>query len=293
MGRSAADTPTTPEFLRASDEERDHAVDALKQEFVDGRLSHETFMLRMQTALGARNSGQLDGLFGDLPRRRSRLEWARAAVRDFGRAVAEGTAVLAEPFRGLGPSRWPAPERETERHPAEQAGSARRSGYDPAGWSDHDPGWRPPAEFAPAPTRAPRPSAPPAPLVFPPGDPSDGVGFSIGRHQGCDLYIADMSVSRLHARLARDAEGWLLTDLGSTNGTRVNGWRVWAAVPIRAGDQVRFGSAEFIVQPEPGRLGGSGGSESSESSESSDGSPGGSPDHSPGGSDSAADSQGS
>jgi CBS domain-containing protein len=65
MGGSTADTPTTPESLRASDAERDHAVGELRNEFVEGRLSHETFMYRMQTALDARHRGQLAGLFTD------------------------------------------------------------------------------------------------------------------------------------------------------------------------------------------------------------------------------------
>src|SRR5919108_5880649 len=73
MGGSTADTPTTPEFLRASDAERDHAVSELRNEFAEGRLSHETFMYRMQSALDARNRGQLAGLFTDLPPRRPRL----------------------------------------------------------------------------------------------------------------------------------------------------------------------------------------------------------------------------
>ena len=70
MGGSTADTPASPEFLRASDAERDHAVSELRNEFAEGRLSHETFMYRMQTALAARNRGQLAGLFTDLPSRR-------------------------------------------------------------------------------------------------------------------------------------------------------------------------------------------------------------------------------
>src|SRR5260370_3227199 len=69
MGGSTADTPSTPEFLPASDAERDHAVSELRNEFSEGRLSHETFMHRMQTALDARNRGQLAGLFTDLPPR--------------------------------------------------------------------------------------------------------------------------------------------------------------------------------------------------------------------------------
>ena len=65
MGGSTADTPTTPEYFRASDAERDHAVSELRNEFAEGRLSHETFMYRMQSALDARNRGQLAGLFTD------------------------------------------------------------------------------------------------------------------------------------------------------------------------------------------------------------------------------------
>ena len=86
---------------------------------------------------------------------------------------------------------------------------------------------------------------PPQPLFFPPGA---GAAFTIGRTQDCDLRIADMSVSRLHAQLDRAEDGWLLSDLGSHNGTRVNGWLVREAVPVRAGDLVQFGSATFVVQ---------------------------------------------
>src|SRR5271166_5926560 len=71
MGGSTADTPASPEFLRASDAERDHAISELRNEFAEGRLSHETFVYRMQSALDARHRGQLAGLFTDLPPRRS------------------------------------------------------------------------------------------------------------------------------------------------------------------------------------------------------------------------------
>src|ERR1700722_18677610 len=76
LGGDDADTPfmggqagDTPGYLRASDAERDLAVHALRQEFVEGRLSHETFMFRMSSALDARNRAQLAGLFTDLPPR--------------------------------------------------------------------------------------------------------------------------------------------------------------------------------------------------------------------------------
>ncbi|HEY0935194.1 MAG TPA: FHA domain-containing protein, partial [Trebonia sp.] len=83
----------------------------------------------------------------------------------------------------------------------------------------------------------------PLTLQFPRGD---GRRFSIGRDASCDLAIADVSVSRRHAQLERTAEGWLLSDLESTNGTRVNGWRVRGQVPLRPGDLVSFGNLETV-----------------------------------------------
>jgi pSer/pThr/pTyr-binding forkhead associated (FHA) protein len=77
-----------------------------------------------------------------------------------------------------------------------------------------------------------------------------GRRYSIGRDSRCDLLIEDTTVSRWHARLERAAGRWLLTDLGSTNGTRLNGWRVGQPVPVQAGDLVAFGSAQFVVCPD-------------------------------------------
>jgi hypothetical protein len=95
-----------------------------------------------------------------------------------------------------------------------------------------------------APSRPARPE-PPVPLTFPRGA---GDSFSIGRADECDLTIADMTVSRVHATLERTADGWLLTDLSSTNGTRVNGWRARGRVPVKAGDVVSFGNARYSLR---------------------------------------------
>ena len=83
----------------------------------------------------------------------------------------------------------------------------------------------------------------PAVLMLPPGP---GI-FTIGRDAGCDLVLTDMTVSRTHAGLRREGGGWLLTDAGSTNGTRVNGWRVTSPVPVQAGDRVAFGAMTMVV----------------------------------------------
>jgi len=88
------------------------------------------------------------------------------------------------------------------------------------------------------------PRAPiPVPLEFPRG----GDTFCIGRNRDCDLVLAHITVSRVHARLDRTHDGWLLTDLGSTNGTRVNGWRLRGGVPVRPGDLVSFGDAVYVL----------------------------------------------
>jgi hypothetical protein len=226
MGGSTADTPTTPEFLRASDAERDHAVSELRNEFADGRLSHDTFMYRMQSALDARHRGQLAGLFTDLPPRRPGL-------------MARIKAVL----RGEPP---PGPDQPDGRLPGTRLPGTQRIHDGPGPGPQGLPWVRP----GPVGAAAPPPAVParPAPLFFPPGS---GVRFTIGRTRECDLCLTDLSVSRMHALLVRRDDGWVLSDLGSHNGTRLNGWLVREPVPVRPGDRVEFGSMAFIVQGDP------------------------------------------
>ncbi|MBB0232260.1 FHA domain-containing protein, partial [Streptomyces calidiresistens] len=70
--------------------------------------------------------------------------------------------------------------------------------------------------------------------------------MSIGRAPGSVLRLNDASVSRFHAQLhAVPGGGWSLRDLGSANGTWVNGRRVTGAVPVAPGDRVRFGGTAF------------------------------------------------
>jgi hypothetical protein len=234
MTGSAADTPATPEFFRVSDTDRDRAVDELRKEFVDGRLSQDTFMLRMQAAMDARNRGQLSGLFSDLPPRMSWLSRSGQAVRRWGRGAREAIQ-----------DSLPVSHRE------QLQWDYQESGYAPAmpAVSGQAPSVRavPAVPAGPSGPSGPEPDRTPLPLMFPSGA---DTSFTIGRDQRCDLYIADMTVSRLHARLSRGPGGWLLTDLGSSNGTRVNGWRLRAAVPVQPGDSIIFGSAVFVLQPD-------------------------------------------
>lgn len=92
---------------------------------------------------------------------------------------------------------------------------------------------------------------PPASLTLPAGSQTR---FTIGREPACDMTLLDRTVSRWHACLKREDDGWLLTDLGSTNGTRLNGWRVNAPIAVSPGDQVSFGAATFVLTERPGRL---------------------------------------
>jgi Domain of unknown function (DUF1707)/Inner membrane component of T3SS, cytoplasmic domain len=77
--------------------------------------------------------------------------------------------------------------------------------------------------------------------------------FTIGREAACDMTLGDLTVSRWHASLQQDECGWLLADLGSTNGTRLNGWRVSSPIHVRAGDLVSFGAMTFVLTERPGQ----------------------------------------
>jgi pSer/pThr/pTyr-binding forkhead associated (FHA) protein len=81
------------------------------------------------------------------------------------------------------------------------------------------------------------------------------VGLTIGRAEDCDLVVSDRTVSRHHASLIHyDEGGWVIRDLGSKNGTRVNGVRVDVEAPIEPGDELGFGAAVMRFAPGGRRL---------------------------------------
>jgi hypothetical protein len=69
---------------------------------------------------------------------------------------------------------------------------------------------------------------------------------TLGRLPECDLAIADPNVSRHHAEVRRGAdETWVVADLGSTNGTKVNGLRTDAPHQLKDGDEITVGSTSI------------------------------------------------
>ncbi|HLF25942.1 MAG TPA: FHA domain-containing protein [Anaerolineae bacterium] len=71
--------------------------------------------------------------------------------------------------------------------------------------------------------------------------------YTLGREAGNDIIINDPQVSRNHARLTLQGNAYLLEDLGSTNGTFVNGRRVSSPVALSAGDMVGLGDTVVLA----------------------------------------------
>lgn len=165
---------------RVSDADRERALEVLRESAVEGRVSQDTFLRRMEVILQAQQHDELDAVVRDLASRRRGTRWV---------------------FRAIGAlSAFPV--------------MARRA------WQTQ----RLPELLLPLPG--------PHPL-------------SIGRAPGSVLRLNDFSVSRMHAQLRNTGEGWTLRDLGSSNGTWVNGRRVTGSAVVRPGDEVRFGQIGY------------------------------------------------
>ena len=76
-----------------------------------------------------------------------------------------------------------------------------------------------------------------------------GSRVVIGRSRDCDVVISDPNVSRRHAEVRRDENGWHLVDLGSTNGVKVNGRRV-DQMALGPGDRVTIGLTDLTFELE-------------------------------------------
>lgn len=171
---------------RLSDAERDRALKVLRDGVALGRLSHDTFIRRMELALAARRSDELAVLTADLPTesRMSRLVF--------------GTVEAVSGFTVRLRRAW-----QSERLPK---------------------------------------------LLLP--HPGNGHPLRIGRDPANGLRLTHETVSRVHAELRHQGSLWVLRDLGSTNGTTVNGRRVIGAAVVRDGDQISFGHMMFRLSAE-------------------------------------------
>jgi pSer/pThr/pTyr-binding forkhead associated (FHA) protein len=115
--------------------------------------------------------------------------------------------------------------------------------------------------------------APPRPAVAPPADgsrrarkvprelvvhtpsgtpsvrPLGKRAITFGRAGGSDIVIDDVYASDEHAQLMPDGEGgWNVRDLGSTNGTFLNGAKLTRPTPVNAGDQLRLGKTRVELR---------------------------------------------
>jgi len=82
--------------------------------------------------------------------------------------------------------------------------------------------------------------------------PLQGERLTIGRADTNQVAIeSDPELSRLHAVLEPVGGGWCVRDLASSNGTFVNGERIWSDRPLRNGDEIRVGRTRLVFRASP------------------------------------------
>jgi len=69
----------------------------------------------------------------------------------------------------------------------------------------------------------------------------EGRSLLLGRDLSCNLMIDDVEVSRRHARLIAQSDGYAIEDLGSTNGTFIDDQRIKGVAPLQPGASIRLG----------------------------------------------------
>ena len=98
-----------------------------------------------------------------------------------------------------------------------------------------------------APVEAPVPHGAPATIVLPSGQrlAVTAHAVTVGRLPECSIVLNDPNVSRRHAEIRRGLQGTTVVDLGSTNGTKVNGQRITAEHTLAAGDIITVGNTHL------------------------------------------------
>jgi hypothetical protein len=84
--------------------------------------------------------------------------------------------------------------------------------------------------------------------------PLEAERLTIGKAASNDVALSsDRMVSRLHAVLERFPAAWCVRDLGSSNGTFVNGERIWADRALRHADEIRIGKTRLVYRQDASR----------------------------------------
>ncbi len=76
----------------------------------------------------------------------------------------------------------------------------------------------------------------------------EGEVTTVGRHPDAVVFLDDVTVSRRHAELRREPEGFRVVDVGSLNGTYVNRQRVDESL-LSGGDEIQFGKYRLLYFP--------------------------------------------
>jgi hypothetical protein len=67
---------------------------------------------------------------------------------------------------------------------------------------------------------------------------------TLGRAEGCDVGLfGDAAIEKVHAKIVREGDRWLLVDLGSVGGTLLNGQRIAGPMPLKSGDRIQMGAS--------------------------------------------------
>jgi pSer/pThr/pTyr-binding forkhead associated (FHA) protein len=107
------------------------------------------------------------------------------------------------------------------------------------------------AERVSEPLREPDPRRAKARLVVAGRDePLDAKGAVLGRSRDADVVLDDPNVSRHHAEVRPSGGSWIVRDLGSTNGIKVNGRRVQGPQSLKPGDLIELGTSRVTFELE-------------------------------------------
>lgn len=82
--------------------------------------------------------------------------------------------------------------------------------------------------------------------MLPPPAKDGSLQLVVGRSPECDVVVDDPAVSQKHAAILWDGTSGLLRELGSSNGTFLNGIRLGSRAALRSGDELSFGQSHFV-----------------------------------------------